>query len=173
MLAGPFLSLVIELSKLPDFVELAPEKDSAIHKREREELVTRFFAYSDGLEGYKDKPALFLFNYAKGTNGKIKDGQINIAVYRQRFLTMLAFVKRNFPLGFRKTITAATTKRVRFEAIAVGTHLAIPHARVSPTKRWTCHPGSTATSLERSLALTVRTLSGSLSRAFTLSATDC
>ena len=73
-LAGPFLSLVIEL-KFQFFVELAPRERLAIHKREREELVTRFFAYSDGLEGYKDKPALFCSITPKAQTEKSKMGR--------------------------------------------------------------------------------------------------
>ena len=41
------------------------------------------------------------------------------------FVRMLSFVKQNFPHGFSKSSRAATTPRVRFEAIAVGVDLAI------------------------------------------------
>jgi hypothetical protein len=54
-LGGLFLDLVISLSKEKTFVELAPVTDKKKKEREREELVTRFFAYGDGLENYKDR----------------------------------------------------------------------------------------------------------------------
>ncbi len=37
----------------------------------------------------------------------------------------MAFVERVFPHGFRKTENANTTPRVRFEAIAIGSYLAL------------------------------------------------
>ena len=37
----------------------------------------------------------------------------------------MAFVQRVFPYGFRKMATAQSTPRVRFEAIAVGSYLAM------------------------------------------------
>jgi hypothetical protein len=45
--------------------------------------------------------------------------------YRQRFTDTMAFISRVFPFGFRKTETATVTPRVRFEAIAVGSYLAL------------------------------------------------
>ncbi|NOZ39264.1 MAG: DUF262 domain-containing protein, partial [Planctomycetes bacterium] len=52
---GPFLDLVIELAKDSQFKELAPAPKMSVRQREREELVTRFLAYTDGLEGYHDR----------------------------------------------------------------------------------------------------------------------
>lgn len=72
-LVGPFLDLVIGLALDPVFVKLAPFPDKDVKLREREELVTRFFAYGDGLtqvhglEGYRDRPSVYLFQYAKRT----------------------------------------------------------------------------------------------------------
>ncbi|MDS9590067.1 MULTISPECIES: DUF262 domain-containing protein [Pseudomonas] len=64
-LAGPFMDLVIELAQDQQFVDLAPVSKKDLNEREREELVTRFFAYGDGLEGYKDRPAEFIFQICK------------------------------------------------------------------------------------------------------------
>ena len=52
-LVGPFLELVIGLSNDPVFKAIAPVPDKQNKLREREELVTRFFAYGDGLEATK------------------------------------------------------------------------------------------------------------------------
>ena len=60
-LGGAFIDLVIDLSKDPTFEALAPVPDQQVKLREREELVTRFFAYSDGLTGYRDRVSPFLF----------------------------------------------------------------------------------------------------------------
>ncbi len=45
--------------------------------------------------------------------------------YQRSFDNMVNFIKNNFPLGFRKEERSKSTPRVRFEAIAVGTYLAI------------------------------------------------
>ena len=119
-LGGKFIDLVIELAKLPRFTKLAPVPEKALNEREREELVTRFFAYSDGLEGYKDRPAVFLFDYTKRMNAEFEEEPNLIAEYRARFGNMVAFVEANTPHGFRKTSKSKTTPRVRFEAIAIG-----------------------------------------------------
>jgi hypothetical protein len=124
-LAGPFMKLVAELSQLDLFVGLAPVSKKEADEREREELVTRFFAYSDGLDGYRDRPSEFLFNYVKSMNVKIEQDADLIDQYRQRFIATMAFVKEVFPLGFRKTAKGTATPRARFEAIAVGTRQAL------------------------------------------------
>jgi hypothetical protein len=124
-LIGPFLDLVIAISGDPLFVELAPVTPTAVNLREREELVTRFFAYGDGLEGYKDRPADFLFAYAKKMNSKFDENPQESETYRQRFMNVMEFSKRVFPLGFRTTAGATTTPRTRFEALAIGAELAL------------------------------------------------
>lgn len=124
-LIGPFLDLVIDLSKYPLFIELAPVPDSGVKLRDREELVTRFFAYSDGLDGYKDRPSDFLFAYAKKMNDRFKEYPQEIETYRQRFKNVMEFSKRAYPMGFRKTPRATETPRTRFEALAIGTQLAL------------------------------------------------
>ena len=124
-LIGPFLDLVIELAKEPGFENLAPvpEKDNKL--RAREELVTRFFAYSDGLEGYKDKVSPFLFEYAKKMNDHLVSHPDDVQSYRERFLDTMAFIRRVFPDGFRRSKKAIATPRARFEAIAIGSYLAL------------------------------------------------
>jgi hypothetical protein len=124
-LGGAFLDLVISLAKEPSFVKLAPISDKLLLEREREELVTRFFAYGDGLEAYKDRVSPFLFTYTKKMNDHFKNNPADIESYRQRFMDMIDFVSRNFPSGFRKTLKGKATPRSRFEAIAIGSYLAL------------------------------------------------
>lgn len=124
-LAGPFMNMIIDLANDRQFTALAPTPDKALKEREREELVTRFFAYSDGLKGYKDRPAEFIFNYVNEMNGQAKDDPALLKQYRDRFAEMLSFVKRAFPNGFRKSANGKTTPRARFEAIAIGSYLAL------------------------------------------------
>ncbi|MDZ4797644.1 MAG: DUF262 domain-containing protein [Bryobacteraceae bacterium] len=124
-LVGPFLDLVIELAREHAFEKLAPVPEKENKLREREELVTRFFAFSDGLAGYKDRVSPFLFAYAKAMNAHFVDNPADVQLYRERFLNTMAFVRRVFPHGFRRTVTGIATPHARFEAIAIGSFLAL------------------------------------------------
>jgi len=124
-LGGPFQDLVISLSKETTFINLAPVSDQQEKEREREELVTRFFAYGDGLDTYKDQVSAFLYNYTKTMNEHFKQKPENIQVYRERFHKTMEFVSRNFPWGFRRTPKGKITPRARFEAIAIGSYSAL------------------------------------------------
>lgn len=127
-LAGLFMNLIIELSRTPLFERLAPVSKKDVDERAREELVARFFAYSDGLEGYRDRPSEFLFNYVKKMNAQVAADPAIANEYRQRFLHTMEFIARVFPYGFRKTPKGQATRRARFEAIAVGSRLALEEA---------------------------------------------
>lgn len=124
-LIGPFLDLVIELTQNQTFINLAPVPEKSVKLREREELVTRFFAYSDGLDGYRDRPSDFLFGYAKRMNAHLRDHLDQIEPYHNRFSETMEFVKQVFPYGFRRNATGTATPRTRFEAIAIGSYEAI------------------------------------------------
>ncbi|HGO4164466.1 TPA: DUF262 domain-containing protein [Klebsiella pneumoniae] len=124
-LAGPFMDLIIELSVLPKFVALAPVSKKDLDEREHEELVARFFAYSDGLEGYKDRPSEFIFNYVKKMNVEAANDPALTDRYRARFQEAIDFIERVFPYGFRRNPKGKATPRARFEAIAVGSRLAL------------------------------------------------
>ncbi|MCC5982693.1 MAG: DUF262 domain-containing protein [Oceanicaulis sp.] len=124
-LAGPFMDLIIELSVLPKFVALAHVSKKNLNEREHEELVARFFAYSDGLVGYRDRPSEFIFNYVKEMNVKVADDPILADRYRARFQEAIDFIDRVFPYGFRRSPSGKATPRARFEAIAVGSRLAL------------------------------------------------
>jgi len=124
-LSGSFIELIIELAKDALFVELTPMNDKHVKEREREELVTRFFAYGDGLENYSENVTQFLYDYCKKMNEKF-DKQSTLKVkYAKRFHDTMQFIKKHFPNGFKKTATAKTTRRARFESLAIGTYLAL------------------------------------------------
>ncbi|HVA50082.1 MAG TPA: DUF262 domain-containing protein [Pirellulales bacterium] len=124
-LVGKFTDLVIELSRDALFIELAPVPEPSVNRRMREELVTRFFAYGDGLEDYKDRPAEFLFQYTKNMNSYFEKHPAAIKKYRERFASTMAFCKRAFPLGFKKTKRGIDTPKTRYEALAIGAYLAL------------------------------------------------
>jgi hypothetical protein len=124
-LVGPFLNLVIDLANDESFGHLAPVPEQQAKLREREELVTRFFAYSDGLEGYQDRVSPFLFEYARKMNEHFGNTPTDIEIYRRRFMSTMAFIAKVFPYGFRRTKKGIATPRARFEAIAIGSFLAL------------------------------------------------
>jgi hypothetical protein len=146
-LPGPFMDLIIELAQDPTFVELTPISQQLVDKREREELVTRFFAYLNsfnpalnGGEGdiatYKEEPRRFYFLFVKEMNDRIatelEDGGASptINAMRSDFASALDFIKAASPYGFTKSETGNQVPRVRFESIAVGSALAL---RADPT----------------------------------------
>lgn len=124
-LRGEFMSMIISLSENELFKKLAPVSKKQHDQREREELVSRFFAYGDGLEGYSDDVSRFIFKYIRKMNEEFSNNGRLRAEYEQRFLTTMLFIDNNFPNGFRKTASAGTTPRSRYEAISIGTYLYI------------------------------------------------
>lgn len=117
--AGPFYDFVLSCAQDQLFQDLCPVKENS--RGEAEELILRFFAYSDKYLDFKHDVFIFLDRYLKIQNESTPD----LAEYASRFNNMLGFVRQNFPLGFRKKPNDRVTPRVRFEAIAVGVHLAL------------------------------------------------
>jgi hypothetical protein len=140
-LPGPFLDLVIELANTEQFKHLAPLTDSQQKERVGEELVTRYFAYSDGLDTYRDRVSDYMLEYSKKMNATFSQDPNLVATYRQMFLETMAFVERVFPFGFRTTPKGIVSRMARFEAIAVGSRLALRDkpslaAKVIDVKPW-------------------------------------
>lgn len=124
-LAGPFMSLISDLANDELFSRLAPVSKKELNERVREELVTRFFGYGDGLDNYKDRPSEFLFKYVDAMNKKAIDKPEILLQYKCNFLRVMNLVSRIFPYGFRKTENGKATPKARFEAIALGTQAAL------------------------------------------------
>ncbi|CFB68500.1 TPA: DUF262 domain-containing protein [Yersinia enterocolitica] len=122
-LRGEFMNMIISLSKSEIFEKLAPVSKKQQDQREREELVSRFFAYGDGLEEYSDDVSRFIFKYIKKMNEKFSVKPELREEYEKRFFSTMGFINNNFPNGFRKTSTAGTTPRSRYEAISIGTYI--------------------------------------------------
>ena len=69
--------------------------------------------------------APFLFDYAKKMNAQLAQNPDEVDTYRNRFTRTMDFVAKVFPFGFRRAEDGIATPRARFEAIAVGTFLAM------------------------------------------------
>lgn len=114
-----FYQFILEMSKIPKaFTELSTRK---LKIEEPAELTLRFFTYIDKYEKHQHAVAEFLNEYIQEKN---EEG-FNKEILKHQFLSMLDFVDRYFPNGFNKTKTSKDIPRVRFDAIAVGIHLAL------------------------------------------------
>jgi hypothetical protein len=134
-LPGPMSDLVRECADNPLFVQLTPISEKLVAMREREEFAVRFFTFLDravvdenkdvSYPGWKDRPREYIYDFVKGANGRGVEDPGYIAGLRSEFEAMLQFVQGNFPNGFRKGAKLSQVPRVRFEAISVGTGLAL------------------------------------------------
>ncbi|WP_194429127.1 DUF262 domain-containing protein [Klebsiella pneumoniae] len=113
----------------PLFSQLAPLSDRKRSNGDHRELVLRFFAYLNDLDNYKGFVAPFIDQYMNTQANQVT--QQNVSSYTDEFEKMLQFVNAHFPMGFKKTPTSKTTPRARYEAIAVGTALALRSNRSS------------------------------------------
>ena len=118
--AGPFMDFVARLAKSKLFNQLCPMSETYRKRKEPEELVIRFFAYSDRYAKFRHDVETFLDKFVKDHRERFDEDRMH-----DEFNRMLAFVDRYFPYGFAKTANGKQTPRVRFEAIAVGTNLAL------------------------------------------------
>jgi len=119
--SGHFYDLVLELKKNTDFVSICPVSKEKEKRGEYDELILRFFAYIDKYLEFKHDVTIFLNDYLNEMN-KIDFDKEH---YQEAFLSMVSHVNKNFPIGFRKELNSKSTPRVRFEAISVGTYLAL------------------------------------------------
>lgn len=141
-LPGPITDLIKELAEAKSFVVATPLSAKAVDQREREELVTRFFAYvntnstAEGrFPGYRDRPKKFLYDYLRTANDAAKSDPQLVGAMRKEFESMLEFVEKTFPHGFQKSNANHAVPRVRFEAISVGSALVLretPHIQIPP-----------------------------------------
>ncbi|MBD1886526.1 DUF262 domain-containing protein [Microcoleus vaginatus] len=123
ILPGPFLKLIEELSKHDKFRKLCAFSESTIRRREPQEFVLRFFAFLNNYEKFNSKINIFLDEYLKQVN---EDPKFDREKMREEFESMLNFVEKYFPQGFRQGKNGArTTTRIKFESLAVGVALAL------------------------------------------------
>jgi uncharacterized protein with ParB-like and HNH nuclease domain len=117
---GKFTDFIDKRCDDDTFKKLCPVPDKKEMRYERFELVLRFFAYTNEYENFEHRVSPFLDAF-------LKKQQISFdeKTYLEEFNDTIQFVKKHFPFGFAKSNAAASTPRVRFEAIAVGTALAL------------------------------------------------
>ncbi|UIJ38507.1 DUF262 domain-containing protein [Desulfobaculum bizertense] len=131
---GDFANLLYKLSREEKFKKMCPISKHFENRREEEELILRFFAFYDSYPHFKlddeDNSSIenngvsrFLDAYLNNANKKYKNC---LKEKEELFTQMLMSVDKAFPnQGFRKKIGYKQTSRAYFEAIAVGTALAL------------------------------------------------
>jgi len=122
---GPFYNFIEECSKTPLFRELCPISKEREKRGEAQELVLRYFAFSDNYKKFVHRVDDFIDEYMKDKH----ENGFDKARMSEEFSTMLAFVNKYFPSGFKKAESFNSIARVRYEAISVGVTLAL---RVKP-----------------------------------------
>lgn len=124
---GPFMDFVRKRAQDKVFLEACPITETMRLRRENEELALRFFAYSDKYEKFTHDVDAFLDTFVKEHRADFPEDRM-----QREFDATMRFVREHFPHGFAKGPDAKATPRVRFEALAVGTNLAL---RINPSLR--------------------------------------
>jgi hypothetical protein len=118
---GKFMDFVYnDCSIHPLFIRNTKFTDRLEKRGEPQELIIRFFAYSDNYKLVKSGVNDFLNEFVDSKNKSFDKTR-----YTQEFDNMLEFVDKYFPDGFVKSNTSNKTPRVRFDAISVGVNLAL------------------------------------------------
>ena len=121
---NPFYSFILECSESNLFNEVfSSAKPSEKLRGEKEELISRFFAYSDNYMEFSHSVKTFIDEYISNKKDNFTEEE---KIKKQNELnTTLNFVQKYFPNGFRKEENTKAIPRVRFEAISIGTNLAL------------------------------------------------
>jgi hypothetical protein len=144
---GGFNNFVFECAQNEKFKKLSPIGFHFVDRQEEAELALRFFAFSETYPDFsfnnnessleQNGVARFLDRYMDYKN---KNATATELIEKKRiFLQTLDFVEKTFPYGFAKYRDSKETSRPYFEAIAVGSYLALkenPSLNVKSTQ-WT------------------------------------
>ena len=126
VMGGKFMDFITDCANSERFKRLVPLNARNAKRKEYEEMALRFFAYANNYQNFQKSVEQFMDSYLDAQNECLTP-PIQEQM-RLEFENMLAFVENYFPNGFRR-IAHKTVPRIRFEAIAVGTTLAL---RIKP-----------------------------------------
>lgn len=110
--------------------QVMPITDIAFKRREYEERLLRFFAFSESYSSFGKRVDEFLDKFVE-----IKNISFDHEVMESELVNVLEFARDNLSFGYKKNANAKTTPRIRFEAIAIGTNLALRKAESSDELR--------------------------------------
>lgn len=116
-----FYVFIRELSEDALFRKVCPIPEAKIKRGEYEELILRFFAYSDDYQNFNKKVTYFLDNFLNKHSKKFDKER-----YLNEFNKVNHIVEQNLaPFYFSYQERKNSTPRVRYEALAVGINLAL------------------------------------------------
>lgn len=119
-----FYTFILEMAESPEFNKLfSSRKETEKLRGGKEELVTRFFALSNNYKNFPHYVKEFLDEYIIETDKNFSEEKKK--KMQEELFRALTFVENNFSNGFRKSEKSKSIPKVRFEAIAVGTNLAL------------------------------------------------
>ena len=118
--AGPFMEFLAKCSEKDLFRKLCPISEDSKKRYEDIELITRFFAYANNYQAFEHEVSDFLDKFIENHKNKF-----NKSAFENEFDAMLDFVNKYFQNGFKRSPNGKFVPRARFEAIAVGTALAL------------------------------------------------
>lgn len=121
---GPFNDFIYLMAKNEDYIRLTPVAHWFENRQEREELLLRYFAFSEWYPNFKDGMgiALQLDKYMEMKNKMFTNKEKERI--EKEFYSMLNFVDENLRYGFAKNNTNQISRQY-FEAISVGVCLAL------------------------------------------------
>lgn len=121
---GPFNDFVYQMAANEIYIRLTPVAHWFENRQEREELLLRYFAFSEWYPKFKDGAGIAqqLDKYLEEKNKTFSDEER--VVIEDEFITMLKFVEKHLKYGFAKNNTNQISRQY-FEAISVGTILAL------------------------------------------------
>lgn len=126
---GRFTEFIEKCCNNEKFIKLCPISENKQKRYERFELILRYFAYLNNYENFTHSVNSFLDDYLTEHLDNFDENG-----FKNDFENMLDFIEKYFEFGFAKSKNAKSTPRVRFEAISVGTGLALrrnPNLEVS------------------------------------------
>ena len=123
-LNNKFYDFILECVNYPEFTALfSTVKENEKLRGGKEELITRFFAYTEKYTEFEHSVKEFLDDYIKEKGELFND--VEKAEKSKMLKDSLAFISKYFSNGFRKSATSKSIPKVRFESIAVGVSLAL------------------------------------------------
>ncbi len=127
---GKFTDYIKEIATNSLFISMLSITDVKKKRREDEELALRFFAYSDNYLNFSKSVQGFLDNYLIDKNtqwAQLSDNDLKQEkdTKTKEIIDVLTFAQKYFTNNFYKNEKTKQNSRVRFEALSVGTNLAL------------------------------------------------
>lgn len=118
---GEFYNFILDCAKDETFRKVCPISEGKADRGEYEELVLRFFAFSESYQEFKHDVAPFLDDFVKKHKKNFDAERL-----RGNFDKVMSFAEEHLaPPYFARAGRENSTPRVRFEALSVGIFLAL------------------------------------------------